>query len=1311
MPKPNWGMISDGGIFESLVHAILFAKDHTTLLFDRPGRDAGQDARTADGTVVYQAKYRANLDMDGAITLALDEFKTIKKYRQKKHANYRYWEKATKWVLVANFKTNPNDHAKWKTQVVSVFGQIGLEADYWSIETLNGELAQHPEIRDVFFEGENYVLVGLYETRLLLENECVGSDSLDKKMVGRDTELNAIKEFVASDKRVLPVIGASGIGKSRLLYESMKTLSQEDWRVLWALPQAMKRSSKWFHLLNGTQKTCLMIDGADFGLIKTLLEQLSTKARENWRIIFTCPTEKTDSLRQLKNNNLLAKPLKLEPLGSAQSKELLAEHLGNTDDPWAHAVFQLTKGVPIWTCIIAELKQKKKLQELPEAVDDIATLYVESCLESISETERNIAKTILRWQSLWGTLVLKYDRQDTAEIVFLEKSYNISTDTTFGILKKLVATGLVKNYGIGKRCYSVQPKIIRLHILSNWLFDYHSEVPRYRVNHEGRELVKQLVAGAVSPLDSVFRSLARQAMVYLDEITTKNFFSPLFAELENGAKTANAKGQKRIAELVENIGMAIPDLALDVIRLLRENIGTEDKSFSPFWGERVYTHDDMLKELPWILFQIAEHVGEPETATRFIGEFQEYVKREVDKSLKFESGKSPRQLLRRILCESRNSSIFAQPACKYALEKMSAPTVGLICECLLNPLREHMDWVESGTLQFIRRVCLQGSLEWYYATVLRTKIYEQLTNNDNATELRHRLWQVLANAHGTLLRAAFGFVTDEKERKPFIKVIKDDLRFCDKILNGNAANITIEEAEQARKLWEYHLRTGRDFMKLAKKCEKAYEKLSVAKWKLHVFFSFDNYDDTGVITSTTRKLKSVSDYQDFFTAAKEYLDIVRNGKNDLADNMKIAALAEVCFKKFNPTATNPTPLVQYVQSVVSKDEPKNENEWAWKFVVYIYQLYIKTFKQKKKTSTEKINRLLNEAKCKTQLLFAIYSNAGPDIVGPLTKGEFDIILENKDELGDWNFIWLLGVFVKTDTEEVKTLLQQYFAAANSADLEERSRVLGGFIRSCDMAIRRGNGNKIASSLVELIISTIIEYKLDGRILGLHDLEYLCEHSGYRMPLATFYQLIVSRIELDLQEKPYHDFEAWPDDFELIVFVTFKETEPDELEAFNRLCSIAVGDNRSLIVLYSLRKYIRHFDEIGQYVTEFVKSKLKIVPPPSYHETRCFAKLAAIYPENSDAWIACASLICEAAQNFGSGDRYEIYYSLGNDSSGAIVSGWGEVADHYFRKRDEAKKMLETEKNPPLLPYRKWAFERAEAELREEMERVEEVNHE
>ena len=52
MSQLNWAMIPDGGAFESLVHAILFAVDPQTVLFGRPGPDSGQDARSGDGTTI-----------------------------------------------------------------------------------------------------------------------------------------------------------------------------------------------------------------------------------------------------------------------------------------------------------------------------------------------------------------------------------------------------------------------------------------------------------------------------------------------------------------------------------------------------------------------------------------------------------------------------------------------------------------------------------------------------------------------------------------------------------------------------------------------------------------------------------------------------------------------------------------------------------------------------------------------------------------------------------------------------------------------------------------------------------------------------------------------------------------------------------------------------------------------------------------------------------------------------------------------------------------------------------------------------------
>jgi hypothetical protein len=168
MPALNWGLVQDGGVFESLMHAILYILDSDTILFGRLGTDAGQDARSADGTVVYQAKYRQNLNMNGAISLALEELEIIKKYRSPQHDNNVHWRNAQRWVLVANFLTNPYDEMKWKELVVPSFRQAGLEAEYWGIERLEQELHHHSEIEDVFFGGQNRVLVGLKEAHDLL---------------------------------------------------------------------------------------------------------------------------------------------------------------------------------------------------------------------------------------------------------------------------------------------------------------------------------------------------------------------------------------------------------------------------------------------------------------------------------------------------------------------------------------------------------------------------------------------------------------------------------------------------------------------------------------------------------------------------------------------------------------------------------------------------------------------------------------------------------------------------------------------------------------------------------------------------------------------------------------------------------------------------------------------------------------------------------------------------------------------------------------------------------------------------------------
>jgi hypothetical protein len=423
MPGLNWGMIQGGGVFESLMYEILYAEDPGTILFGRPGKDAGQDARSADGSVVYQAKYRQGLVMDGAIALALEELEKIKRYRQPDHGNHRHWKNARCWILVANFSINPNDDEKWRNRVVPVFFQEGLEAEYWHIETLEGKLTQHSEVRDVFFEGENRVLVGLKEAHDLLSAECVGSISLDVPIVGRDDELEQIRAFASSGhERVLPVIGPGGIGKSRLLYEGLVTLAQDGWRVLWGLPGTMAMSTRWFRLLNGLQKTCVALDAPNNpDLLRVVIEQLATVEHRNWRVIVAYRTEKAEAFSRFRTNRLVHAPVKLAPLDEPASHALVNACLGGqAPSPWLHSAYSLTHGVPGWLCLIAELAQKGALPDLPPSADDVAAMYVDSCINALGDAYREQNLTLLRWLALWGNM-----RLDSARTAPVEARSNL----------------------------------------------------------------------------------------------------------------------------------------------------------------------------------------------------------------------------------------------------------------------------------------------------------------------------------------------------------------------------------------------------------------------------------------------------------------------------------------------------------------------------------------------------------------------------------------------------------------------------------------------------------------------------------------------------------------------------------------------------------------------------------------------------------------------------------------------------------------------------------------------------------------------
>ncbi len=95
MAERKWGVITSGAEFEALATTLVFFEDAKAALFGRRGKDGGQDARSGDGTRVFQAKHHQDESASKAIADAKKEAAKIAEYRKPGHARHDQWTGVT----------------------------------------------------------------------------------------------------------------------------------------------------------------------------------------------------------------------------------------------------------------------------------------------------------------------------------------------------------------------------------------------------------------------------------------------------------------------------------------------------------------------------------------------------------------------------------------------------------------------------------------------------------------------------------------------------------------------------------------------------------------------------------------------------------------------------------------------------------------------------------------------------------------------------------------------------------------------------------------------------------------------------------------------------------------------------------------------------------------------------------------------------------------------------------------------------------------------------------------------------------------
>lgn len=1310
MSKLNWGMVQDGGTFESLMHAILFAEDPRIILFGRPGKDAGQDARTEDGVVVFQAKYRQDLTMDAVVSLANEELDKIKKYRLPEHGNHPHWQNAKKWVLVANFEINPNDYTKWKTEVIPAFQEEGLEAVFWDIAQLEGKLTDYPHVLDVFFGGENRVLVGLKEAHDLL-----GGCSLEHPIIGREEELDAIRAFSESeDKRVLPVIGPGGIGKTRLIYESLTRLSESGWRVFWALPGTMARSSRWFHLLNGSQRTCVALDDPDDpGLLGAVMEQLAPIERKNWKVIIACRSIEAEMLRRNRGNRQLEIPLALRPLNEDQSKELLKKNLSHPQkDTFLFAMGNLAGHVPGWLCLATEMINSRRWDQLPSKVDEVADGYVNASIRGLQEADRAPALILLRWLALWGEINIEANANNQVEKRFLV-GLGIPEPSIRELLGHLRDVGLVRNWGVGKRLFAVSPLIVREHLLSNWLLQEVEGV--FHVNEEGSRLVKDLVSGQLPGVERALGSLTHLSLSRLDEGDGLYFFKPFFDEMVLLARNGTLLDQYRILGLVEKSGAADPESALEVLIEIRSSHKDDQEVDGTLWGPQTITRTTLVIKIPWVLFQIAEQVSDRNVARRYIDEFQEFISLELEgEPWSFISGQRPMELLERLLRQPSSWSVFAEPARELTENTIQnesgySPITEVLLRTLLNPEQEGTEQTSNWTITFSRKALIPGCEGWEMILGLRTKLFEVLKTNAGSP-LRTLFWQVLEESHHQFHRMVMHHHVRGDAALHYRNILTSDLTTCADILLSPSEPLAMEEATYARAMWSWYLDHGSDDdpLELARKCEHIYNELSA--WRIQDFFRFAREEALAPETNrVVAKLKESSDeapFLEFFSETKRYLDVVRGQQGDGADWGRISTLAEALIDQFSlPVDNANNPLPSFVMRVLGQAE--DENRYAWDFAISICQKHIRRTKDQLDDNAggHELDQLLSLSHNKARFLFAMYSHSHPASIGILTGIELDYVLEQEADFSDQEWFVLLGSFAMVRWETIQSLLINRLKDMRG-DPGTSSKLIATFIRFLEISSLRYEWPK-ENIPTGWIIEIIMDFDLDGALLGMHELEWLRDNSDFKLTMPQFVALVRSRIELENKPKPKSKLEILPYNFKVTEWCLFNETNLEDASSFGDFCRLLL-DYGGFVSIYRLPKYVAKLNPSGICVKSFVKQYLEENPGLEAKQLARLAYLASAYPNTSEAWSAIALPICQKAQRLRREDREHTYFCLSRKETGVLSSRPGEVPDFYFQECEDAARMLKEERNDsPLVAYRKWALRGAQHDLQREQGRAEE----
>ena len=1329
MTDLNWSKIGNGRTFQSLASVIVRHEDPDARIYDRTGKDSSIDFKSGDGLCVYQAKYIGDQKFNTAIRESLEELKKIKKYKQEGHPNYEDWIDVKKWWLITNAVWNPKDERKWKEQVVKKFKKEGFEeVKLWHHSDLDEKLTKLPDVKQEYFEGENRVFISLSEEFERLEDDRIISFAIGQEFLGREDEMKILNAFLKSpDKRVLPIHGPGGIGKTRFALEaSIYANKKLEFDVCWANVETMAASTNWFRTFIHNRKTLLVIDEPDApDSIKILLEQMNLVKMSDCKVLIITRSPKDPVLKVLRNtkSKILGNELELKALSQKDIEELAYNLLYGCDNLkkiteeqlriWAKKIGRISNGFPMWaTLAVVLIEGGRSTNDLPDDEYGLAKRYIEEILRHVPRELNHNEQAFKEFLELISLFQPIYFETDQELLDFIAGRINLkSTSYLNELFNNLIERKVCKKRG---RLVEIKPDVIRDHIIYEWLG---------KNKRNAEELVSSILQSENFPHQKkVLRQLGRLELSY--KINAKEFsvLEPVISELKKYAQNGTLRNQYNVLDIASEFCFSRPSDIVDISCILRKNPQKNEKVKDPLWGEFELTHLDLVLNLPWEVFEAGRYSLSDEEQENVFKELIELAKYEYrHKKHEMNDGKRATKLLQRLLPGGRGQlKAFDKISYKWIeqrlnqLKEIKKDELHAFVELTKTMLRiEREDFFSEELTVHIRMYLVPPKSEAdRMRTSLRLKLWSIVEAENTEPDKRKIIWNLLVESHSQAnrTRAHRGGEIDQSHFKYWEDELKDNLKRVLKILQG--MQIPLADLNEMKKIWNWnsHYDENDELKNLALECEAAMNSNKEVAI-LNQLFNHEHLQEKSEIS------KNISQSLDSKEKIFKFLSNAYDFAGDF--NQYWYGVSEVAYNLGRDYFNN-NYVRQYLNEVLGNESINNSQLYAACEIVAAQTKVVreKTPKKLPELFFKHYSSIRNE-ESKRLFLNILYYRPHPGTRGLLIDQDLDIILkiiQRKDypDTTRTTLISVLGFMFYVNFNKVKRIIDSLWEKTENPDAADyyTALVKGIWYRtifSNDFAF------DFPRDFFKWLIGLLNQVPDLDQIkdLFLYELLEIQKKTGEKLDVCWLDSFLKERVETIengiLKNGKHFPFNARI--YNHIRPILIAEELTDAMtDSFKGLLRFY---NHESMLRFLLPGILTYLDPGGIILPYLIVNKLKkceFQQQEDPTENECFEliRYAAYYQINSASWRTIAIEACKLVRDLGSDQKKKVYSALLNKHFSSRA-GWGvEISARYLNAVEGTQKDLEDEKEEILKDLMRYRLQIAKIELKNEQQRKEEM---